>query len=136
MENIQDFINIVSEERNFYHLQPFDLCCKYKDICLKNYTYKPRKYTYDHIIHEWEHNFKDKTINVDMIRQVLVKDIWELFSELQNKYLQESQYFEPNEGKHENLQRKIKKIAEICIVIQKGLIFKEFIDCYRNGYFN
>ena len=29
-----------------------------------------------------------------------------------------------------------KKIAEICITLREGLIFKEFIDCYRFGYFN
>ena len=134
MENLEEFMTCL--KTRIYELQAFGLCCKYKDICLKNYTYKPRKNDCNQIIHEWEHKFKDKIITVDIIRQILVNDIFEMFSDLQSECLQESQKFEPNEYEHEVLQRKIKKIAEICIIIEKGELFKEFINCYRYGYLN
>jgi hypothetical protein len=67
------------------------------------------------------------------MRYILIDDIYNIIYEIQGKYLIESQEYEPQ---HEILQRKIKKIAEICITLREGLIFKEFIDCYRFGYFN
>ena len=60
----------------------------------------------------------------------------EIFSMIQSEYLQESQQFEPQSSENENLQRKIKRATEIMIIIERGTIFKEFIDCYRHGYFN
>jgi hypothetical protein len=56
--------------------------------------------------HRWE---KDEG---QRLRMAISKDLFELYSEKQNQYLQESQHFEPNEDQHEKLQRKIKKIAE------------------------
>ena len=63
--------------------------------------------------HRWE---KDEG---QRLRMAISKDLFELYSEKQNQYLQESQHFEPNEDQHEKLQRKIKKIAEICIKLKK-----------------
>lgn len=63
--------------------------------------------------HRWE---KDEGMR---LRMAISKDLFELYSEKQNQYLQESQHFEPNEDQHEKLQRKIKKIAEICIKLKK-----------------
>ena len=30
----------------------------------------------------------------------------------------------------------IKKLDEIYIMFNSGVVYKEFIDCYKNGYFN
>lgn len=134
MENAEQFMSIIKED--MLSLDTFKLSCIFKDICLKNYKYKPRLSDCNQIIHEWTHTFKDKTLTVDIIRQILVQGVYELFVNLQCEYLSESQEYEPNDEKHYGFQRNIKKVAEICIMLDKGLLFKEFVDNYRNGYFN
>jgi hypothetical protein len=134
MENIQEFMSAI--EDNLYSLQEYNLSCIYKDICLKNYKYNPSLDSCNQVVPEWKHSYKEETLTVDIIRQILTHDVFELVSEKQNQYLSESQDYEANDENHEKFQRKIKKIAEICIWIQKGLLFKEFIDNYRFGYFN
>ena len=134
MENIQELISAMDDDN--YSIQAFKLSCIYKDVCLKNYKYNPRLDICNQVIHEWEHSYKEETLNVDKIRQILLHDVFELVSEKQNQYLSESQHYEANDEHHEKFQRKMKKISELCIWIQKGLLFKEFIDNYRFGYFN
>ena len=132
MENIQELISELVEHCNGNY---FEASCVYKDVCLKNYKYKPRLNICNQVIHEWEHSYKEQTLKVDTIKQILVHEVFELASEMQNKYLSESQLNNEN-GENETIQRKIKKIAEICIMVHKGILFKEFIDNYRLGYFN
>ena len=132
MENIQNFIPTLIEKG--CSIQAFNLSCLYKDICLQNYKYKPRLIC-NQVIHEWEHSCKKHTLTVDIIREMLTYDLWVLFCEIQDEYLSESQLNNEN-GENETIQRKIKKIAEICIMVHKGILFKEFIDNYRLGYFN
>ena len=131
MENIQELISELENCNGNY----FEASCVYKDVCLKNYKYKPRLNICNQVIHEWEHSYKEQTLTVDTIKQILVHEVFELASEMQNKYLSESQLNNEN-GENETIQRKIKKIAEICIMVHKGILFKEFIDNYRLGYFN
>ena len=132
MENLNKFISAIKD--NLSSIQAFKLSCLYKDICLQNYKYKPRLIC-NQVIHEWEHSCKKHTLTVDIIREMLTYDLWVLFCEIQDEYLSESQLNSKN-GENETLQRKIKKIAEICIMVRKGILFKEFIDNYRLGYFN
>ena len=134
MENIREFMSAI--EDNLYSLDAYNLSCIYKDNCLKNYKYKPRLDPCNQVIREWEHSYKEETLNLDKIRQILLHDVFELVSEKQNQYLSESQHYEANDEHHEKFQRKIKKISEICIMTRKGILFKEFIDNYRLGYFN
>ena len=129
MENIQELMSAI-ENDNY-----FEASCVYKDVCLKNYKYKPRLDICNQLIHEWEHSYKEQTLTVDTIRQILVREVFELASETQNKYLSESQLNSEN-SEDEKIQKKIKKIAEICIFIKNGILFKEFINNYRLGYFN
>jgi len=63
--------------------------------------------------HKWE---KDEG---QRLRMAISKDLFELYSEKQNEYLQEAQHYEPSDENHEKIQRKIKKIAEICIKLKK-----------------
>ena len=130
MENIKEFMSAI--EDNLYSHQEYKLSCIYKDICLKNYKYNPRLDICNQVIPEWKHSYKEETLTIDKIRQILVHDVFELVSEMQNDALSKSQL----NCEDEKLQRKIKKTAEICIRIQKGGLFKEFIDNYRLGYFN
>ena len=130
MENIHKLMSAL-EDDNY-----FEASCVYKNVCLKNYKYKPRLDICNQVIHQWEHSYKEETLKVDTIKQILVHEVFELVSEKQNQYLSESQHYEANDEHHEKFQRKIKKIAEICIMTRKGILFKEFIDNYRLGYFN
>ena len=102
-----------------------------------NYKYNPKFNSCNQVIHEWEHYNKEESLNVDRIRQILNHDLKELLSETQNQYLSESQ-LNGDPSDNEKIQTKIKKIAEIIIWMQtnEGILFKEFIDNYRLGYFN
>ena len=62
--------------------------------------------------HRWE---KDEG---QRLRMAISKDLFELYSEKQNQYLSESQLNSEN-GENEKIQRKIKRIAEICIKLKK-----------------
>jgi hypothetical protein len=126
MKNIQELMSSIENENYF------EASCVYKDVWLKNYKYKPRLDICNQVIHEWEHSFKEETLTVDTIRQILVREVFELASELQKRYLFESQL----NGENETLEIKIKNISKICIFIKNGILFKEFIDNYRLGYFN
>ena len=132
MENIQELISELENCNGNY----FEASCVYKDVCLKNYKYKPRLNICNQVIHEWEHSYKEQTLTVDTIKQILVHEVFNELSERQNTYLSESQKYEANDIDHEKFQKKIKKISEICIMSRKGILFKEFIDNYRLGYFN
>jgi P4 family phage/plasmid primase-like protien len=63
--------------------------------------------------HRWE---KDEG---QRLRLAISKDLFQLYSDKQNQYLADAQNYEPNDQHHENIQRKIKKIAEICIKLKK-----------------
>ena len=49
--------------------------------------------------------------------------------------MEESQKYETNTDEFDVIQRKINNITEKCILINSGEVFKEFVDCYRKGYF-
>jgi hypothetical protein len=133
MENVTELMKYIETDLlNFNR----NIIFKIKDICLKNYNYKPRFNEVNIIIHEWNHKENNSILTLDSVRKFLTEDLFEIMSELQSKYLSEAQHFEPSDEIHENFQRKIKKIAEICIMIEKRVLFKEFIDFYRDGYFN
>ena len=53
------------------------------------------------------------------LRLAISKDLFQLYSDKQNQYLADAQNYEPNDENHEKIQRKIKKIAEICIKLKK-----------------
>ena len=63
--------------------------------------------------HRWE---KDEG---QRLRMAISKNLFELYSEKQGQCLSESQHYEPQDDNHEKSQRKIKKIAEICIKLKK-----------------
>jgi P4 family phage/plasmid primase-like protien len=63
--------------------------------------------------HRWE---KDEG---QRLRLAISRDLFQLYSDKQNQYLADSHLYEPNGEQHEKAQRKIKKIAEICIKLKK-----------------
>lgn len=63
--------------------------------------------------HRWE---KDEGMR---LRLAISKDLFELYSQKQSAYLVDSHNNVNNEENHEILQRKIKKIAEICLKLKK-----------------
>jgi len=102
--------------------------------------------------HKWD---KDEG---QTLRLAISKDLFQYYSDKQNQYLQDAQHYEPSDENHEKIQRKIKKIAEICIKLKKTndknnimreameIFFdKDFIKnmdsnpylmCFKNGVFD
>lgn len=63
--------------------------------------------------HRWERDEGQR------LRMSISKDLFQLYSDKQNQYLADAQNYEPSDENHERIQRKIKKIAEICIKLKK-----------------
>ena len=63
--------------------------------------------------HRWE---QDEGMT---LRMAISKDLFQLYSDKQAEYLSDMQSFKENEDHHEIVQKKIKKIAEICIKLKK-----------------
>lgn len=133
MENVQELIQYIEDNLFIFNT---NIIYKIKDICFKNYDYTPRFNEVNIVIDEWKHKTNNTILKLDIVRHFLTEELEELISDIQNKYLLEAQHYETNDENHENLQKKIKKIAEICIKLRKSNIFKVFINNYRNGYFN
>lgn len=133
MENVSELILFI--ESNLLTCDT-NIVYKIKDICFKNYNYKPRMSEVNTIIYEWQHKLNNNIITIDQVRLFLTETLYDIVSKLQSAYLSESQSYIPTSEKYEILHRKMLKIAEICITLHKGIIFREFIDSYRNGYFN
>jgi P4 family phage/plasmid primase-like protien len=68
-------------------------------------------YTFKH--HRWE---KDEG---QSLRLAISRDMFALYSEKQNQYLANLQNYETNNEVHEKMQKKVKKIAEVCIKLKK-----------------
>jgi len=80
---------------------------KYVCSSIKNkqwYTFKK---------HRWESD------EGQTLRMAISKDLFQLYSDKQNEYLADMQIAKENEEQAEKVQRKIKKIAEICIKLKK-----------------
>jgi hypothetical protein len=73
----------------------------------------PNKKWYVFRNHRWE---KDEG---QRLRMAISKDLFQLYSDKQSQYLSDSHHYQANEDGHENYQRKVKKIAEICIKLKK-----------------
>ncbi len=84
--------------------------------------------------HRWE---KDEG---QRLRMAISKDLFELYSEKQSQYLAEAQHYEPHDENHEKFQRKIKKIAEICIKLKKtndkNNIMREAMEIFFDNDFS
>lgn len=80
------------------------------------------KYVCSSLVHKTWYVFKDHKWEKDegqRLRMAISKDLFELYSKKQTDYLSEAQHYEPSDEHHEKFQRKIKKIAEICIKLKK-----------------
>ena len=123
------------QEYDIYNINPFMLCCLCNDIYLKDYKYCP-ELRYKQIIHLWTSKNTNHTLNISDIRFILDTYVVYAIIELQGQYLADAQKYETSDENHACCQIKIKKCAEICIMLNSGVIFKEFVDCFKNGYFN
>jgi P4 family phage/plasmid primase-like protien len=63
--------------------------------------------------HRWE---KDEG---QSLRLAISRDMFALYSEKQGQYMTDLQNYETNNDVHEKMQRKVKKIAEVCIKLKK-----------------
>lgn len=76
----------------------------------------------NHIFVSW--NTQDCLIGENHIRRFLVTDFYRILSEKQTVYCEELKDYSKNADEHLLIQTKIKKIAAICLSLQK----KEFHD--------
>lgn len=123
------------QEYDINYINPFMLCCLCNDIYLKDYKYCP-ELRYKQILYLWTSKNTNHTLKIDDIRFIFETYVKYAISELQGQYLADAQKYETSDENHACCQIKIKKCAEFCIILNSGVIFKEFIDCYKNGYFN
>jgi P4 family phage/plasmid primase-like protien len=63
--------------------------------------------------HRWE---EDKG---QRLRLAISKDLFQLYSDKQNEYMSGLHQHMPNDGHNEKVQRRVKRIAEICIKLKK-----------------
>jgi len=63
--------------------------------------------------HRWE---KDEG---QRLRLAISRDLFQLYSDKQHQCLADAHLYEPTSEEHEKIQRKVKKIAEICIKLKK-----------------
>ncbi len=84
--------------------------------------------------HRWE---KDEGMR---LRMAISKDLFELYSEKQSEYLAEAQQYDTTDEKHEKIQRKTKKIAEILLKLKKtndkNNIMREAMEIFYDKDFN
>jgi P4 family phage/plasmid primase-like protien len=83
--------------------------------------------------HKWE---KDEGLT---LRMAISTKLFQLYSEKQTQYLADSHVYEPTGEEHEKIQRKIKKIAEICIKLKKtndkNNILREAMEIFFDKHF-
>ncbi len=80
------------------------------------------KYVCSSIVNKTWHVYNNHRWELDQgmrLRLAISKDLFELYSEKQSQYLSEAQQYETSDERHEKLQRKTKKIAEICLKLKK-----------------
>jgi len=131
-----DFKNILKEE--LFNLNKFKLCCIVNDYVLRDYKYNLRNDNDSQIIHEWVHKITNELILLKDIRIMTTEILSSIFSEIQTEYMSDLQYIHKNINDviSENKMRAVKRISEICVMINQGDIFKEFVDLYKKSYFN
>jgi P4 family phage/plasmid primase-like protien len=74
------------------------------------------------------------------LRMIISKELFQLYSEKQHQCLANAQNYEPSDEMHEKNQRKIKKIAEICLKMKKtndkNNIMREAMEIFFDKNFN
>ena len=83
----------------------------FKDKYVCSSITNKRWYTFKR--HRWE---KDEGMS---LRLAISRDMFALYSEKQSQYMADLQNYESNNDVHEKMQRKVKKIAEVCIKLKK-----------------
>lgn len=122
---------------------PFAFCCAFHDICLRDYKYfAVTNYDSNFCFKFYWANKKNlnpnpdtKYLYVDDIRRILMNIMCDVVKDLQSSILEKLEEHNLNDKKYCQYQSKIKKCSEWLRQIENGMIFKEFIDCYKNGYF-
>ncbi len=83
--------------------------------------------------HRWENDEGQR------LRMAISKDLFQLYSDKQNQYLADAQNYEPSDDNHEKIQRKIKRVAEICIKLKKtndkNNIMREAMEIFFDQHF-
>jgi hypothetical protein len=145
IENIEEFVKELLEN-NYSTDNTFAIICLFKDKCMKDVNYLPQVNDDGiKIKHEWElvDNEIDDwiTLNVKDFRKILMDDLELVFDKVGNKYKTKLQEFNDFKRGPSSLGKKyescINLSSELSVQLSSsGKLFKEFIDCYRLGYFD
>jgi P4 family phage/plasmid primase-like protien len=104
----------------------------YKDKYVCNSYVNRTWYVYKN--HRWQ---KDEG---QRLRLAISTNLFQLYSDKQTQYLADSHIHEPTGEEHEKIQRKIKKIAEICIKLKKtndkNNIMREAVEIFYDEDFS
>ena len=119
----EDFVKELVEN-NYLADNTFAIICLFKDICMQNINYVPHlNHDGIKIKHEWElMDANDDCITMDVkdFRKILMDDLELVFDKVGKKY-----------------ERGMNRSSELSVQLaSSGKLFKEFIDCYRLGYFD
>ncbi len=121
--------------------EPFVFCCAFHDSCLRDYKYFAVTNSDSNFNYKFYWSNK-KNVNpdtrylyVDHIRRILMNDMYDVVKKLHSSFLEQLQEYNLYTDSYAYCQEKIKKCSEWLQQIENGDIFKEFINCYKNGYF-
>ena len=131
MENESKFLSVIKENLK---INNFEFCCIFNDVFLQNYNYTPRYNKINKIIYEWVHNTTQEVISLTDIRIYLTTTLRMRFYRLNDSYLNDLCNVESDSREFKILKDKSNKIFEFSIMLEKGDIYKEFVDCYKNSY--
>jgi hypothetical protein len=116
-------------ENELYDLNAYRLACLIVDVCLNTF-----KVSNDNQSRYWyltnSESVRYRIITQNDIRRFIDNNLYNALSRLQSKYLSEC-----DNNKCETNQRKVYKLAEVTLIVREKL-YKEFIDCYNNRYFD
>ena len=135
-ERAREFYKALEEDM---YITSFQILMMFKNTFLKGTIYQP--FLGHHglqtvpPIHRWT-----KTTNenyyADDVMEVLTSGLKTYFNNIQSQCFLEVQEYSSGDKQHESVQRKIKKISELCIIADRGELYKSLIDNYKLGYFN
>lgn len=123
IKNMEEFVEELIEN-NYSADNTFAIICLFKDKCMRNIQYIPHINNLQmKIKHEWELMDADDeciTLDVKDFRKILMDDLELVFDKVGKKY-----------------ERGMNRSSELSVQLaSSGKLFKEFIDCYRLGYFD
>ena len=136
-ERAREFYKALEEDM---YITSFQILMMFKNTFLKGTIYQP--FLGHHglqtvpPIHRWTKAYGHEMYYADDVMEVLTSGLKTYFNNIQSQCFLEVQEYSSGDQQHELIQKKIKKISELCILADRGELYKSLIDNYKLGYFN